>query len=312
MNRLCTEADRLYDVVCEDFNLLCVVARFGIDCGFGDKTIKQICKERNIDCNTFLAVVNFHTKAQQYSSPSVSLSIKTLCEYLQNSHSYYLNFILPNIRRKLIEALGALSGNEAAFMILKFYDEYSAFVRRHMEKEEREVFPYVDALLQGKKVKPIGLEISLMHRSPIETKLADLKSLIIKFYDGKADRELLTSVLYDIFLFEQDLVSHCRMETVLFADEVKRLEEKNAKKQNSISDSSTGNTEELSEREKDVIRCVVMGMSNKEIAEKLFISVNTVGTHRKNIARKTDMHSPAALTLYAIMNKLVSLDEIKC
>ncbi len=311
MNRLCNEADRLYDVVCEDFNLLCVVARFGIDCGFGDKTIKQICNEKNIDCNTFLAVVNFHTKARQYPSPTVALSIKTLCEYLQNSHSYYLNFILPTIRRKLIESLGALSGNEAAFMILKFYDEYSAFVRRHMEKEEREVFPYVDALLQGKKVKPIALEISLMHRSPVETKLAELKNLIIKFYDGKADRELLTSVLYDIFLFEQDLVSHCRMETVLFANEVKQLEERNARSQNTLSANSTTDTKELSEREKEIIRCVVGGMSNKEIAERLFISVNTVSTHRKNIARKTDMHSPAALTLYAIMNKLVSVEQVK-
>ena len=64
-------------------------------------------------------------------------------------------------------------------------------------------------------------------------------------------------------------------------------------------------------REKDVINCVVKGMSNKEIAEKLFISLNTVTTHRKNIAKKTDIHSPAALTLYAIMNNIVSIEEIK-
>lgn len=311
MNGLCVASDRLYDVVCRDFNLLCVVSRFGIDCGFGDKTIEQVCREYKIDCNTFLAVVNFHTKAKQYADPSERLSLKCLTEYLQNSHVYYLNFLLPSIRRRLIEALGVLAGNELAIMILKFFDEYCAFVRRHMQREDSEVFPYVDALLQGKKIKPIALEISLMHRSPLEAKLAELKSLIIRFYDGNADRDLLASVLYDLFVFEQDLMCHCKMETVLFYQEVRRIEALNAKGSGAASQASDEREEQLSEREKEVVRCVVGGMSNKEIAERLFISVNTVTTHRRNIARKTDIHSSAALTLYAIMNNLVSIDAIR-
>lgn len=67
----------------------------------------------------------------------------------------------------------------------------------------------------------------------------------------------------------------------------------------------------LSTREKEVIVCVVKGMTNKEIADKLFISVHTVVTHRRNLARKLQIHSSAGLTIYAIVNKLVELDEIK-
>lgn len=74
---------------------------------------------------------------------------------------------------------------------------------------------------------------------------------------------------------------------------------------------SAQNIEALSEREKDVIVALVQGMSNKEIADHLFISTNTVITHRRNIARKLQIHSPAGLTIYAIVNGLVDISSVK-
>jgi DNA-binding NarL/FixJ family response regulator len=67
----------------------------------------------------------------------------------------------------------------------------------------------------------------------------------------------------------------------------------------------------LSQREKEIITCVVKGLSNKEIADQLFISIHTVITHRRNIARKLQIHSPTLLTVYAIVNKLVDISEVK-
>ena len=69
--------------------------------------------------------------------------------------------------------------------------------------------------------------------------------------------------------------------------------------------------EQLSDREKDVIVALVQGMTNKEIADHLFISINTVITHRRNIARKLQIHSPAGLTIYAIVNNLVDISSVK-
>jgi regulator of cell morphogenesis and NO signaling len=69
--------------------------------------------------------------------------------------------------------------------------------------------------------------------------------------------------------------------------------------------------EDLSQREKEIITCIVKGMSNKEIAEHLYISIHTVITHRKNISRKLQIHSPTLLTVYAIVNKLVDISEVK-
>lgn len=69
--------------------------------------------------------------------------------------------------------------------------------------------------------------------------------------------------------------------------------------------------EQLSTREKEIIVCVVKGLTNKQIAEQLFISPHTVITHRRNIASKLQIHSPAGLTIYAIVNRLVELNDVK-
>ena len=67
----------------------------------------------------------------------------------------------------------------------------------------------------------------------------------------------------------------------------------------------------LSAREKEIVVCVVKGMTNREIADRLFLSTHTVVTHRRNIARKLQIHSASGLTVYAIVNKLVELNDIK-
>lgn len=69
--------------------------------------------------------------------------------------------------------------------------------------------------------------------------------------------------------------------------------------------------EPLSQREKEIICEVVKGYTNKEIADRLNLSVFTILTHRRNIARKLQIHSSTALAIYAIANKLVSITDIK-
>ena len=67
---------------------------------------------------------------------------------------------------------------------------------------------------------------------------------------------------------------------------------------------------ELSNRETDVLVALVKGLTNKEISDKLYISVHTVITHRKNIVRKTGIKSVSGLTVYALLNNLVDETEI--
>ncbi len=64
---------------------------------------------------------------------------------------------------------------------------------------------------------------------------------------------------------------------------------------------------EISEREKDIIKLVALGMTNKEIADKLFLSIHTVVTHRKNISNKLGIKTISGLTIYAVLNGLIDL-----
>lgn len=67
--------------------------------------------------------------------------------------------------------------------------------------------------------------------------------------------------------------------------------------------------EQLTDREMEVLKLLVAGMSNKEIADKLFISVHTVVSHRKNISQKTGIKSQSGLTIYAISNKIINIEN---
>ena len=66
----------------------------------------------------------------------------------------------------------------------------------------------------------------------------------------------------------------------------------------------------LSDREIDIVALVAKGLTNKEIAEKLFISVHTVITHRKNIGRKLGIKSASGITVYAILNKYIEMKDL--
>ena len=125
------------------------------------------------------------------------------------------------------------------------------------------------------------------------------------------------ATLYDIYNNEEWLRQHAEVEDQIFTPAIKRLER--MIKQEDVSKNISSmvfkggqdNSEAISDRERDVIIGVVQGLQNKEIADHLCISVNTVITHRRNIASKLQIHSPAGLTIYAIVNGLVDISSVK-
>lgn len=72
----------------------------------------------------------------------------------------------------------------------------------------------------------------------------------------------------------------------------------------------SSSTYELSEREKEILRQVALGLTNSEIAEKLFISQHTVIAHRKNITSKLGIKTISGLTVYALLNDLISVNDV--
>ncbi len=304
-------SDRLRDLIDANSDLMMVAARFGISLGFGDKTVKEVCAEDGVDENTFLAVCNLIDNRPY----SIDVSLTSLMNYLRSAHSYFLEFLLPSIRRKLLLAVSALPIDDVMLQLLKFFDDYCTEVRRHMEHENDSIFSYVDRLLKGDISDEFRIaDYSVGHTSMTE-KLEKLKDIFIRHYHVM-NNLLLVSALNDIIDCNADLCSHCEIEDRMFLPAVERLEqsmqlkERDAVPEDDKSDESDSLLEIMTEREKDILRCVARGMQNKEIADKLFISINTVTTYRRNISAKLNIHSAAGLTVFAILHHLVDINEI--
>ena len=308
--------DKMITLIKDNYSVLQALSSFGINLGFGDKTVAETCEMNGVDCHTFLAVVNFTINDLAISEEDELISVPTLLHYLEASHRYYLDFQLPFIRRELEESIN--EQDALGHLMLKFYDEYAQEIKRHMKYEEKTLFPYVQSLIDGKPIPDYNVEMFSKHHDSADKKLRELKLLIIKYLPSDANlNSKLTATLYDIYNNEDWLHQHAEVENHIFTPAIRRLEKK-LKQDDVTKNISTmvfkggqDNLDALSDREREVIVGVVQGLQNKEIADRLFISVNTVITHRRNIARKLQIHSPAGLTIYAIVNGLVDISSVK-
>lgn len=309
-------SDRMMSLIRDNYNVLQALGAFGINLGFGDKTVHEVCMAQKVDTHTFLMVVNFIINGYRHQGPDEHISVPTLMHYLRASHEYYLDFQLPFIRKELEDAL--CDDNHMRHLILRLYDEYARAILQHMKYEEKTLFPYVEGLLAGKKLPDYNVETFSKHHNDATSKLLELKSIIIKYLPSNGlSNHKLTATLYDIYNNEEWLKLHANVEDEIFIPAISELENRvrqsdavSINLSNMISKAPEGSNA-LSEREKEVIIALVQGLSNKEIAEQLFISLNTVLTHRRNIARKLQIHSPAGLTIFAIVNNLIDITKVK-
>ena len=285
--------DKIADLMSHEEDAIHVISRFGLGMGVGEQTIVEVCTSHGVHTPTFLAIVNY--KVFKHKAMPTEVDLPTLQQYLRNAHSYFLDFRLPFLRRAIIEAIiPADPTSQIPMLILRCYDEFVEEIRTHIAHEEQ-------GLVQE----------HIQDDQRITDKLSEIKNLIIKYYPSENVSQkgiatyTLIHVMSDLWHTEQDFADHCAIE-----DEILRPALSQA-----LTDAPTAvpdqETEALSERERDVLIQVVNGLSNKEIADRLFISIHTVMTHRKNITRKLNIHSTAGLTIYAIVNKLINIDNIK-
>ena len=186
-----------------------------------------------------------------------------------------------------------------------------------MKYEEKFLFPYVESLLDKQPLPNYDIDTFSKHHGQTDQKLRELKNIIIKYLPSNGLRNnQLSATLCDIYNNEEWLAKHSDVEEEIMIPAIRTLEKK--LKQNDVSakissmiNTNPGNQDALSEREKEVIVSLVQGMTNKEIANHLCIAPNTVITHRRNIARKLQIHTPAGLTIYAIVTNLVDISSVE-
>jgi DNA-binding CsgD family transcriptional regulator/iron-sulfur cluster repair protein YtfE (RIC family) len=300
-----TAETKMVELLRSNLNLLFVLNQFSIPMGFGEKTIREVCLKHQVDCNGFLTLLQLHGNPENPDMDRLNvLSPELILSYLQKSHHYFLDYRLPAIRRQIGTALSEGGTRDT---ILSYFEEYEKEVHDHMDYENDVFFPYVDKLIRHTDHLSYSVKEFEARHNNIEEKLDDLINLLLKYLPTEGASFMLADVMEDLRQCNRDLNLHQFLEDDVLVPKIRRME----KKPDSGIVKPVKLTEDLSEREKDIVCAVAKGLSNKEIADSLFLSVHTVITHRRNISRKLAIHSPAGLTVYAILNKLIDIEELR-
>ncbi len=217
-----TASDTMDGLVDDDHRVLLVMSRFNIGLGFGDSTIGEVCARSGVDTDTFLAVVNLMRSGDAHAKAAPEVSLEALLAYLHNSHDYFLGFRLPAIRAHLAAVVG--DADDLSKAIIRYFDEYIAGVRKHMEYEETVVFPYVRTLLAGERAAgEYNIAIFERHHDHVEERLGEFKNIFIRYYSAPSTNEI-NGILFNVINCEQDLASHNAVEDLIFVPAVEALE----------------------------------------------------------------------------------------
>ncbi len=281
--------------ILSDNRMLSVLERLHFKLGFGDTTIAEVCGRQSFPSGLFVEMANVFASPEY--SPDLSglgrSDIALLADYIRSSHRHYSEISVPHLHGLIHTMLGDV-GTSFADALNKFFDELVEKLNEHFEHEEK-IFNSIGC-------GNYEAESEESHSQFLE-KLDDLKNIVIKYLPDNGQNASRYSMLNHLLAMEADMRNHMRVEEKLFNPLVANLLDGDEPHD------EDGDQETLSNREKEILAAVAHGKTNKEIADDLFISINTVVTHRKNIARKTGINSIAGLTVYAIINHIVEISD---
>jgi DNA-binding NarL/FixJ family response regulator len=182
----------------------------------------------------------------------------------------------PVIRQGMKVALE----ENAAYIVIDNYSDLPSFQNR----KERKTF---DILLVNPAV------IHLYKQFAAKKMFSDYpEAVVVALYYGYVDNETLAGFDGILNLYDDNPVMRKKLERI-------------AKTHTGYGENRKDNID-LSDREKEILISIANGLTNKEIADKHFISIHTVVSHRKNISRKIGIKTVSGLTLYAVLNNLIS------
>jgi regulator of cell morphogenesis and NO signaling len=328
---------RLGDIILSNYHFMPVLERLGISLGFGELTVEDVCRKYGINTEFFLEVISaFHDREYR---PEISISrfpISQTIAYLRQAHADYLRNRVPRIQSMIRELVQQNSAADNLVVLENFFNDYQLELQRHISREEDRVFPYslrvFDAYESHDCPPPLMDEIRnypisayAQEHDNMEEKLLDLKSILIKYINVPEEQGRIQEILGQLSELEEDLNDHARLEDLILVPVIVQMEQTLRQLSGFEADDESDGSQahhddvelrepegsQLSDRELEVLREVVHGCINKEIADKLFISTHTVITHRKNITRKLGIRTVAGLTVYAILNNIISIHEVK-
>ncbi len=227
---------KMADLIHLNYHILPIINRFGIFLGFGDKTIEQVCRERQINVDFFLEIVNVFLFDDYFPAENLKhFDIHDIVEYLKKSHKYFLDIKLLGIEKKINDLIDfcCSENSQKIELIRNFYLQYKNELIEHIKYEDEVIYPYVLWLAKNENNKnhydkrpDFKISMYLENHSDIEVKIFDLKNLIIKYLELPKQTELTNEILFDLFDFEKDIIDHQRIEEKVLVPKALEIENK--------------------------------------------------------------------------------------
>ncbi|MBI9033001.1 MAG: hemerythrin domain-containing protein [Bacteroidales bacterium] len=230
---------KIAELVHENYLLVPVMNRFGIHLGFGDKTVKEVCEEHEIEAGFFMEIINSYNDPKYYPRFDVEdFPLNDAIQYLSNTHKSYLDYRLPDIESIIEEILESCDINKDNIILLRnFFMEYKSELTAHIEREEKVVYPYVSKVFENyRSEQPDAAFLTNMisysivdysnEHDNVEEKLFDLKNIIIKYLPPLKRQFLMNKILFELFRLETDLNDHTMLEEKVLIPMVLIMEEK--------------------------------------------------------------------------------------
>ena len=211
---LVTSETKLCDVILDEPSVITVINRFGIALGVGDKSVKEICRQKGIDTNFFLTILNAYIYESFFPENGFdSFGAQEIIGYLEKTNQSYLRYQLPNIERHFKALIDHSDKNNNLPLLLNLYNEVKDEMHKRIDNDNRHWF--AEILRHEKGVAPgqLTVEASDARRAAdsIEDKLSDLNNMFVIHLRGDYDRNLCQAVLFAIISFEKDIRQNNRI-----------------------------------------------------------------------------------------------------
>lgn len=204
---------------------LSILQRFNIRLGFGESTVEEICKRYDTSPSLFITIFNIHS-FDSYTPDIENLTkhdVQKIVTYLQKTHEDWFTQCFPRLHANIHRMLESCDPVNQK-ILNDFFDNYDVEFQKHLEYEEKTVFPYILSLDKQSATKKFRIKDFKKNHGNIEEKLADLKSIVIKYLPEIYSSVARIDVLNDIFKIQNDLAKHTLIENKLLIPLVSKLE----------------------------------------------------------------------------------------
>lgn len=204
----------LHEIVLFDPTIITVFHRFGIELGLSDSTVESVCKEKKLDMDFFLAIINTYLSPSYFPKNKIgNFCASDIVNYLSQTNVFYEKYQIPNIERHFGLLLKKTeAGNSNLNLMMKFFQEVKTELLQRIYDDSNNWFPQL--LLQYSKIDSgnISLNSEIEEESdPIEDKIDDLISMFVIHLKGNYDHNLCQAVLISLANFKKDITQNNRI-----------------------------------------------------------------------------------------------------